>query len=94
MVDDIIGTQAEKLQQGSELTQVRLKEMDQPDSILSLEELYASNRSKEDVEAVQISGGAASLEVELQQLMDLRRVNQELLVQTKKLLQNEATEDA
>ncbi|KAL3582549.1 hypothetical protein D5086_016881 [Populus alba] len=26
--------------------------------------------------------------------MDLRRVNQELLVQTEKLLQNEATEDA
>jgi len=45
MVDDIIRTQAKKLQQGSELTRVRLKEMDLPDSILSLEELYASNRS-------------------------------------------------
>jgi regulator of protease activity HflC (stomatin/prohibitin superfamily) len=45
MVNDIIRTQAEKLQQGSELTRVRLKEMDLPDSILSLEKLYASNRS-------------------------------------------------
>ncbi|KAJ6887942.1 hypothetical protein NC652_029064 [Populus alba x Populus x berolinensis] len=62
MVDDIMRTQAEKLQQGSELTR--------------------------------ISGGATGLEAELQQLMDLRRVNQELLVQTEKLLQNEATEDA
>ena len=45
MVDDIMRTQAEKLQQGSELTRVRLKEMDLLDSIISLEELYASNRS-------------------------------------------------
>jgi programmed cell death 6-interacting protein len=29
---------------------------------------------------VQISGGPTGLEAELQQLMDLRRVNQELLV--------------
>ena len=37
MVDDIIRTQAEKLQQGSELARVSLKEMDFPDSILALE---------------------------------------------------------
>ncbi|GJN19757.1 hypothetical protein PR202_gb07066 [Eleusine coracana subsp. coracana] len=48
---------------------------------------------KEDVEAVQISGGPAGLEAELQQLQDLRRVNQELLVQTEELLQKEANED-
>jgi programmed cell death 6-interacting protein len=48
---------------------------------------------KEDVEAVQISGGPAGLESELQQLRDLRRVNQELLVQTEEMLQKEATED-
>uniref|UniRef100_A0A0E0NEJ0 Phospho-2-dehydro-3-deoxyheptonate aldolase n=1 Tax=Oryza rufipogon TaxID=4529 RepID=A0A0E0NEJ0_ORYRU len=67
MVDNIIRTQAEKLQQASEITRVRLKEMDLPDSILSLEDL------KEDVEAVQISGGPAGLEAELQQLRDLSR---------------------
>ncbi|KAJ6903112.1 hypothetical protein NC651_020574 [Populus alba x Populus x berolinensis] len=95
MVDDIIRTQAEKLQQGSELTRVRLKEMDLPDSILSLEGNYTLPTDlKEDVEAVQISGGPAGLEAELQQLMDLRRVNHELLVQTEELLQKEATEDA
>ncbi|KAG5240442.1 hydroxyproline-rich glycoprotein [Salix suchowensis] len=82
MVDDIIRTQAEKLQQGSELTRVRLKEMDLPDSILSLEgNFMLPTDLKEDVEA-------------LQQLMDLRRVNHELLVQTEELLQKEATEDA
>nr|CAD1836255.1 unnamed protein product [Ananas comosus var. bracteatus] len=95
MVDDIIRTQAEKLQQGSEITRVRLKDMDQPDSILSLEgNISLPLDLKEDVEAVQISGGPAGLEAELQQLRDLRRVNQELLVQTEELMQKEASEDA
>ncbi|XAR72289.1 hypothetical protein NMG60_11018877 [Bertholletia excelsa] len=95
MVDDIIRTQAEKLQQGSELARVRLKEMDLPDSILALEGNFTLPTTlKEDVEAVQISGGPAGLEAELQQLRDLRRVNQEFLIQTEELLQKEATEDA
>ncbi|XP_050226094.1 vacuolar-sorting protein BRO1 [Mercurialis annua] len=95
MVDEIIRTQAEKLQQGSELARVRLKEMDLPDSILALEgNFMLPTDLKEDVEAVQISGGPAGLEVELQQLRDLRRVNHELLVQTEELLQKEASEDA
>lgn len=95
MVDDIIRTQAEKLQQASELTRVRLKEMDLPDSILALEgNCTLPTDLQEDVEAVQISGGPAGLEAELQQLKDLRRVNQELLVQTEELLEKEAREDA
>ncbi|KAI8538985.1 hypothetical protein RHMOL_Rhmol09G0146000 [Rhododendron molle] len=95
MVDEIIRTQAEKLQQGSELARVRLKEMDLPDSILALEGNFTLPTTlKEDVEAVQICDGPAGLEAELQQLRDLRRVNQELLVQTEELLQKEATEDA
>ncbi|XP_047330038.1 vacuolar-sorting protein BRO1-like [Impatiens glandulifera] len=95
MVDDVIRTQAEKLQQGSELTRVKLKEMDLPDSILALEgHSSVPIALKEDVEAVQISGGPAGLESELQQFRDLRRVNQELLVQTEELLQKEAAEDA
>ncbi|KAK4763463.1 hypothetical protein SAY87_012901 [Trapa incisa] len=95
MVDDVIRTQAEKLQQGSELTRVRLKEMDLPDSLLALEGHFTLSADlKEDVEAVQISGGPAGLEAELQQLKDLRRVNQELLVQTEELLQKESREDA
>lgn len=94
MVDDIIRIQAEKLQQGSELTRVRLKEMDLPESLLALEGHFTLPADlKEDVEAVQISGGPAGLESELQQLRDLRRVNQELLVQTEELLQKEARED-
>ncbi|XAR52479.1 hypothetical protein NMG60_11020591 [Bertholletia excelsa] len=95
MVDNIIRTQAEKLQQGSELARVRLKEMDLPDSILALEGNFTlPSTLKEDVEAVQISGGPAGLEAELQQLRDLRRINQELLGQTQELLQKEATEDS
>ncbi|CAM0956645.1 unnamed protein product [Alopecurus aequalis] len=95
MVDDIIRTQAEKLQQSSEITRVRLKEMDLPDSILSLEgNISIPSDLKEDVEAVQISGGPAGLEAELQQLRDLSRVNQDLLVQTEEMLQKEASEDA
>ncbi|KAK7269836.1 hypothetical protein RIF29_22598 [Crotalaria pallida] len=95
LVDDVIRTQAEKLQQASELTRVRLKEMELPDSILALEGNFSLPTSlKEDVEAVQISGGPAGLEAELQQLKDLRRVNQELLVQTEELLQKEAREDS
>ncbi|PIM98889.1 putative signal transduction protein [Handroanthus impetiginosus] len=95
MVDDIIRTQAEKLQQGSELARVRLKELDLPDSILALEGNFTLPTAlKEDVEAVQICGGPAGLEGELQQLKDLRRVNHELLVQTEEQLQREASEDA
>ncbi|GKC74492.1 vacuolar-sorting protein BRO1-like protein, partial [Tanacetum coccineum] len=74
MVDDIIRTQAEKLQQGSELARVSLKEMDLPDSILALEgHSVLPTPLWEDVEAVQISGGPAGLDGELQQLRDLRR---------------------
>ncbi|KAB1205636.1 ALG-2 interacting protein X [Morella rubra] len=95
MVDEIIRTQAEKLQQASELTRIRLKEMDLPESILALEGNFTLQTDlKEDVEAVQISGGPAGLEAELQQLRDLRRVNQEMLVQIEELLQKEAREDA
>ncbi|GAB2226641.1 hypothetical protein Drorol1_Dr00022456 [Drosera rotundifolia] len=95
MVDEVIRTQAEKLQQGSELARVRLKEMDLPDSILALDgNVTLPEDIKDDVEAVQISGGPAGLEAELQQLKDLRRVNQEMLVQTEEILQKEAQEDA
>ncbi|XP_073152056.1 vacuolar-sorting protein BRO1-like [Henckelia pumila] len=95
MVDDIIRIQAEKLQQGSELARVRLKEMELPDSVIALEgNSTLPTALKEDVEAVQICGGTAGFEGELQQLKDLRRVNQELLVQTEEQLQKEAIEDA
>ncbi|XP_024021584.1 vacuolar-sorting protein BRO1 [Morus notabilis] len=94
MVDDIIRTQAEKLQQASELTRVRLKEMDLPESVLALEGNFSLPTDlKEDVEAVQVCGGPAGLEAELQQLKDLRRVNQEMLLQVEELLQKEARED-
>ncbi|XP_071686334.1 vacuolar-sorting protein BRO1-like [Rutidosis leptorrhynchoides] len=95
MLDDVIRTQAERLQQGSELARVNLKEMNLPDSILALEgHSMLPMALREDVEAVQVCGGPAGLQGELQQLQDLRRVNHELLVQTEQLIQKEATEDA
>nr|XP_043613755.1 vacuolar-sorting protein BRO1-like [Erigeron canadensis] len=94
MVDDIIRTQTEKLQQGSELARVHLKEMNLPDSVLALGgHSVLPTALWEDVEAVQVSGGPAGLQGELQQLQDLRRVNHELVVQTEELLQKEAAED-
>lgn len=94
MVDDIIRTQAEKLQEESEITRVKLKEMDLPESVLALEgNLSLPIDLKEEVEDVQVIGGPSSLEAELQQLRDLKRVNQELLVQTEDLLKKEETED-
>ncbi|KAH7860021.1 hypothetical protein Vadar_008228 [Vaccinium darrowii] len=60
--------QAEKLQQGSELARVRLKEMDLPNSILALEGNFTLPTTlKEDLEVVQISGGPIVLEVKLQE---------------------------
>ncbi|KAA8532660.1 hypothetical protein F0562_032693 [Nyssa sinensis] len=65
-LDDIIRTQAEKLQQRSELAQVRLNEMDLPDSILALEGNFTlATALKKDVEAVNICGGPTGLEAEL-----------------------------
>ncbi|KAK1266648.1 hypothetical protein QJS04_geneDACA015364 [Acorus gramineus] len=95
MVDEIIRKQAERLQQGSEITRVKLKEMDLPDSILALEGNSTLPLDlKDDVEAVQIVGGPAGMDAELQQLRDLKRVNQEMLVQVEELLQKESREDA
>ncbi|CAH1431373.1 unnamed protein product [Lactuca virosa] len=63
MVDDVIRTQAEKLQQGSELARVHLKEMSLPDSILALEgHSVLPPALWEDVEAVQVSGGPTGLQ--------------------------------
>ncbi|CAA6673326.1 unnamed protein product [Spirodela intermedia] len=95
MVDNIIRTQVEKLQQGSEITRVKLKEMDLPDSILAMEGNFTMPIDiKEDVEAVQVVGGPSGLEGELQQLKDLKRVNEELLIQTEEMLRKEEREDA
>ncbi|PWA36113.1 ALIX V-shaped domain-containing protein [Artemisia annua] len=75
MVDDIIRTQAEKLQQGSELARVTQKDMVLLDSILDLEgHSVLPTPLWEYMEAVQISVGPAGLDGELQQLRDLRRV--------------------
>ncbi|XP_078445696.1 endosomal targeting BRO1-like domain-containing protein [Wolffia australiana] len=95
MVDSIIRNQVEKLQQGSEITRVKLKEMDLPDSILALDGNFSLPIDvKEEVEAVQVVGGPSGLETEMQQLKDLKRVSEELLVQTEDMLRREEREDS
>ncbi|KAL8137965.1 hypothetical protein V2J09_003966 [Rumex salicifolius] len=92
--DKVIGLLAQKLEIGSELARMRLKELHLPDSIVSLEEIGTlPEELKDEVEAVQISGGLSGLEAKLQQLRHSRRVNQELLAQTEEMLQKEAQED-
>ncbi|KAL9683238.1 hypothetical protein QQ045_015057 [Rhodiola kirilowii] len=94
MVDDIIRTHVEKLQEASELKRLRLTEMGLPDSLLVLEGSFVLPEDlKKDVEAIQRSEGVAGLEAEILQLKDFRRVNQELLNQTQELLHKEAKED-
>jgi len=95
MVDDIIRMQAEKLQTESEITRVKLREMDLPDSLHALEgSATLPDQLRDDVEAVQLDGGPAGLEVEMQRLCALRQGNEELLVQTEDLLEKEARQDA
>lgn len=95
-VDGIIRVEVERMLVASEQSRVRLKEMDLPDSILAL----GGNCStlpmdiKEGVEAVQMVGGSACLDAGIQHLKDLRRVNQELLTQSKVLLKKDASDDA
>eukprot|EP00249_Psilotum_nudum_P017974 c26581_g1_i1 orf=67-2718(+) len=94
MLDDIIRVQLEKLQQESEITRVRLKDMDLPESLHALEgSAGLPEHLRNDVQAVQLDGGPSGLEAEMNQLRDLRRVSEELLVQTEELLQKEARED-
>lgn len=94
MVDEIIRTHVEKLQQASELKRVKLKEMDLPNSLLALEGSFVlPDDLKKDVDAIQSTGGVAGLDAEILQLQDLKRVNHDLLSQTQDLLQKEARED-
>lgn len=95
LLDDIVRTQVEKLQQESEITRVKLKEMDLPESLHALEgSISLPEQLQNDVESIQLDGGLSGLEAAMRQLQDLRRVNEELLVQTEELLQKESQEDA
>ena len=88
-------TQTEKLQQASEVAKVRLKEMDLPDMLHALDgAAIIPEHLRDDIEAVQLDGGPATLKTEMRRLEDLRRVNLELLVQCEEKLQNESREDA
>lgn len=95
MVDERIRMQAEKLQQESEITRVKLKEMELPESLHALEgDAALPEKLRNDVESIQLDGGLSGLEALMGQLQDLRRVNKELLVQAEELLHKESGEDA
>ncbi|GAQ78280.1 Endosomal targeting BRO1-like domain-containing protein [Klebsormidium nitens] len=94
MVDDIIRTHNNKLQQESDVTRVRLKEMDLPDVLLALDgNIQLPEQLRDDVEAVQVEGATAALEQELQHLRELRKENERLLAETEGLLEKEERDD-
>lgn len=95
LLDDIVRTQVERLQQESEITRVKLKEMDLPDSLHALDgSTVVPEQLRNDVESIQLDGGLSGLTAAMGQLQDLKRVNEETLVQIEDLLQKESEEDA
>lgn len=94
MLDDVVRTQVEKLQQESEITRVKLNQMGLPESLHALEGSNSlPEQLRNDVESIQLDGGLSGLIAAMGQLQDLKRVNEELLVQTEDLLQKESEED-
>jgi programmed cell death 6-interacting protein len=95
LLDEIIRTQVEKLQQESEIARVKLKEMHLPESLHALEGCDPiPEHLRSEIESIQLDGGLKGLDASTMQLQDLRRVNEELLVQTEEILQRESQEDA
>ncbi|KAI5065951.1 hypothetical protein GOP47_0018575 [Adiantum capillus-veneris] len=95
LLDDIVRTQVERLQQESEITRVKLKEMDLPDSIHALDgSAVLPEQLRNDVESIQLDGGLSGLKSAMGQLQDMKRVSEELLVQTEDMLQRESQQDA
>ena len=85
------------MQQESELAKVKLREMGLPDALQAQQgnpSALVPQKLREDVEAVMISGGPSGLPAELAQLLDLRRVNEEMLVNVEDMLDKEAAQDA
>ena len=85
------------MQQESELAKVKLREMGLSDALQAQQgnpSALVPQKLREDVEAVMISGGPSGLPAELAQLLDLRRVNEEMLVNVEDMLDKEAAQDA
>ncbi|MCO5575286.1 hypothetical protein L7F22_029086 [Adiantum nelumboides] len=89
--DDVANTQVESVPQESEITRVKLKDMDFSGPIHALDGSMALPQKGKDVNSIQMDGGLSSLNAALQ---DLKRVNEELLVQNEDLLQRVSQEDA
>lgn len=67
MVDDVIATQAQKIEERSEIALVHLNKMNVTRLVLALEgQAVLPTLLWEEVEAVQVSGGTAGLQSELQ----------------------------
>ena len=82
MVEEIIRVQKEKMNQGSEIARSRIAEMGLPflSAPHSTETSVFSAEIKQQVESVMEDGGPASLNSEIQELGDLRKIYQEMLL--------------
>ncbi|KAJ3680330.1 hypothetical protein LUZ60_016608 [Juncus effusus] len=95
MVDDIIMVQMDKIQQERETIKAKLQELGLPDSIHMIENgLKFPIELRTDAEAIQEGGGPGGLEMELNQLKDLRRVNINLIAQIEEMLSKEERDDS
>ncbi|KAH7295126.1 hypothetical protein KP509_27G033300 [Ceratopteris richardii] len=94
LLDDVVRTQVERLQQESEITRVKLKDMNLPDSLHALDgSPVIPEQLRMDVESIQLDGGLSGLTASMGQLQDLKRVNEELLIQVEDMLQRESDDD-
>ena len=94
MVDEIIRVQKEKMNQGSEIARSRIAAMGLPSSLHAFDGNFSFPAEiKQQVESVMEDGGPASLNSEIQELGDLRKINQEMLLQTDQILVKEERQD-
>ena len=75
------------MNQGSEIARSRIAEMGLPSSLLALDGNFSfSAEIKQQVESVMEDGGPTTLNSEIQELGDLRKIYQEMLLQTDNIL--------
>ncbi|GBG75643.1 hypothetical protein CBR_g20272 [Chara braunii] len=95
MVDEVIRTQTEKLQQESDATRASLREMEMQEIIAALDGLSPlPDGLRDDVEAVQNEGGPRALDAEMAKLREMRRQCEEMLAQAEETLERESRDDA
>lgn len=93
-VDQLIRAQTERLQTESDLAKAKLSELGLPNCLSLVESPEGIPEDlQEGVEAALSEGGPEGLQAELAQLLDLRRVSEEHLVQCEDVLDKEQKDD-